>query len=27
VPCKLKAMLSPGKNFGMLSEHITHLKD
>jgi hypothetical protein len=27
VPCKLKAMLSPRKNFGMLSELIIYLKD
>jgi hypothetical protein len=27
VPCKLKAMLSPGKNSGMLSEHTIYLKD
>jgi hypothetical protein len=27
VPCKLMAMLSPGKNFGMLSEHIIYPKD
>jgi hypothetical protein len=26
VPCKLMAMLSPGKNSGMLSEHIIYLK-
>jgi hypothetical protein len=27
VPCKLKAMLSPGKNSVMLSEHTIYLKD
>jgi hypothetical protein len=27
VPCKLIAMLSPGKNSGMLSEYIIYLKD
>jgi hypothetical protein len=27
VPCKPMAMLSPGKNFRMLSEHIIYLKD
>jgi hypothetical protein len=27
VPCKLMAMLSPRKNFGMLSEHIIYPKD
>jgi hypothetical protein len=27
VPCKLMAMLSPGKNFGMISEHIIYPKD
>jgi hypothetical protein len=27
VPCKLIAMLSPGKNFGMPSGHIIYLKD
>jgi hypothetical protein len=27
VPCKLMAMLSPGKNFGMLLEHIIYPKD
>jgi hypothetical protein len=27
VPCKLMAMLSPGKNFGMLSGHIIYPKD
>jgi hypothetical protein len=27
VPCKLMAMSSPGKNFGMLSEHIIYPKD
>jgi hypothetical protein len=27
VPCKLMAMLSPGKNFGMHSEHIVYPKD
>jgi hypothetical protein len=27
VPCKLKAMLSPGKNPGMLFEHIIYLRD
>jgi hypothetical protein len=27
VPCNLMAMLSPGKNFGLLSEHIIFLKD
>jgi hypothetical protein len=27
VPCKPMAMLSPEKNFGMLSEHIIYLKD
>jgi hypothetical protein len=27
VPCKLMAMLSPGKNSGMLSEHTIYPKD
>jgi hypothetical protein len=27
MPCKLMAMLSPGKNFRMLSEHIIYPKD
>jgi hypothetical protein len=27
VLCNLMAMLSPGKNFGLLSEHIIFLKD
>jgi hypothetical protein len=27
VPCKPMAMLSPGKNFGVLSEHIIYSKD
>jgi hypothetical protein len=27
VPCKLMAILSPGKNFEMLSGHIIYRKD
>jgi hypothetical protein len=27
VPCNLMAMLSPGKNFGVLLEHIIYPKD
>jgi hypothetical protein len=27
VPCKLMAILSPRKNFGVLSEHIIYQKD